>query len=256
MGFEMLVESEILKVLSQILEGPSSALDFEEKERIDEIATQCDVRSWKGAAKCSSTSCNSFVSFEALFRDAQALRACLTQSAEQWIRNNNRRTQGTVSVDAYLKEITLYPQPPQPDIPHYLPPEIEELMREAEEVRLLGEKGARSAIGAYRSVLDKMLEVLADEKEIKTTDEKGKEFSRYQLLKTLSEKNILPDNIREWIGSEGIRKLLTEASHGRKFSPQEAQELSEITHFILTYLFTLPKQVEKVRDRFLQNKPS
>lgn len=198
-----------------------------------------------GAARCTDHSCLRFVSFTARINSYANRDSILLASKS--------RRKGTFSLTKVASDLKIFPEPPKPDIPEFLPENIHRLFSDAEKVRLLGEAGAGAAVGQYRSVLDKTLHALAIEAALPTTDSKGKELPRFPLLERLSEAELLPSSVREWIGSAGIRKILTAASHGEKITVEQAREMADITRFILVYVFTLPSRVKQARDEFLQN---
>lgn len=197
-----------------------------------------------GAARCMNAGCSRFVSFTA--------HVATYQEREDLLLEAKSRRKDVLVVTEFVSNMKIFPEPPKPDVPEFLPDDIRELFSDAEAVRLIGEQGARASVGQYRSVLDKTLPALAQDAEVPTTDDKGKELSRFPLLDRLSKADVLPTSIRNWIGSDGIRKILTAASHGEKITSEQAQELSDITRFILIYVFTLPERVKRARNEFIQ----
>lgn len=142
------------------------------------------------------------------------------------------------------------------DILEYLPADIQRLFDDAEIVRSIGSHGAAASISQYRSILDKTMTALAHDAGIISNDKNGKEMSRYAQIECLSETDLLPKNVRDWIGSNGIRNILNAASHGDRMTVEQASEIAEITRFILIYIFVLPKRVEQARATFLKKECS
>ncbi|TPW35054.1 hypothetical protein [Oecophyllibacter saccharovorans] len=200
-----------------------------------------DRRYFIGSAICLNKNCKMPVGFKGLSRN----------HLNMWKINEKMNAISEHLFDEFVKLISIWPTPEGPNIPEHLPETLKELFEEAEHVRLSGPIAARIAIGAYRSVLDAALLPLAEKNEIKVTEKMRSGNDRYKLISDLADKDILPKPIKEWLGSNGIRTLLTSGSHGTsKFSPEQADEIAQITRLILIYLFELPGRVAAEREKF------
>ena len=76
-----------------------------------------------------------------------------------------------------------------------------------------------------------------------------------QEIDNLAEKGILPPIIKEW--SNNIREIGNDSAHPRPdqppTNPQDARDIVRFLDFLLDYLYNLPHQIEKYRERREEN---
>lgn len=141
-----------------------------------------------------------------------------------------------VDVTRYCDQIQTSPKRPSPNALQYLDADIEETYTEAEENRI--DKRIRSAATGYRTVLELAMNKIAP-------DIKGNLFER---LGKLQDANKLPAEMTDW--AHNIRIFGNEAVHeGAKASPEDVEDLANITKIILIYLFEMPERVRLMRER-------
>jgi hypothetical protein len=133
--------------------------------------------------------------------------------------------------------------PPAPEIPEYLPPDIERIYLQGE--RNFPVNGNEEAAGAmYRKALDIGLKKIDPH----LTGTLGNK------IRVLATTGKLTPDIVEW--SEHVRDLGNEAVHEETPpSRKELEDLRGVTEMVLRYLFTLPNMIKKHRGEKLQWEP-
>jgi hypothetical protein len=128
-----------------------------------------------------------------------------------------------------------WPDIPKPNLPEFLPPEVERIYLQAE--RNFAVAGNEDAAGTmYRKALDIGLKAISPS----LTGMLGPK------IKKLTENGVLTNDIAAW--SDQVRELGNEAAHD---APQPTREditdLRNFAEMVLRYLFTLPNMVRKRR---------
>jgi len=146
---------------------------------------------------------------------------------------------------------TLYefgPKPPHPDIPPHVPEPAQTFFLQAVDLAANLETLDAAAIMTRRT-----LEAAIDAKGVAAPTLKKR-------IDELVEKNLVPADIAEL--ADHIRLIGNEAAHGDQAlagNPQaqeNVQELLDFTRIVLMYLFTLPRMIEKARERTQRNRSS
>ena len=81
--------------------------------------------------------------------------------------------------------------------------------------------------------------------------QKNKFKNLKQEIDDLANKGILPPIIKDW--SNNIRELGNDSAHPKPdqppTNPQDARDIVKFLDFLLDYLYNLPHQIEKYRER-------
>lgn len=123
----------------------------------------------------------------------------------------------------------IYPKPQPTDIPAGLPARVEVAFREGCDIL---SKSPNAACGQFRRALELGLKDLAPEVEAWKLEKR---------IDKLASENKLTPAIRDW--SHRLRLDGNAAVHEEEATKEFATEMGELTRFVLTYLYTLPKQV-------------
>ncbi len=140
------------------------------------------------------------------------------------------------------------PKKPPPDIPPHVPEPAQTFFLQAVDLAANLETLDAAAIMTRRT-----LEAAIDAKGVAAPTLKKR-------IDELVEKNLVPADIAEL--ADHIRLIGNEAAHGDQAlagNPQaqeNVQELLDFTRIVLMYLFTLPRMIEKARERTQRNRPS
>jgi hypothetical protein len=128
--------------------------------------------------------------------------------------------------------VSIWPEPPEPQIADHVPAEVARVMLQAE--RNFPTAGNEEAAGTmYRKALDVGLKIVAP-------DAKGTLAAR---IDALVQKNLLTPSLGAW--SHQIRLLGNDTAHEIEAPMRdELTALRDFTDLVLRYLFTLPKMVE------------
>lgn len=134
---------------------------------------------------------------------------------------------GDLAVTRAFDVLEIYPKIPSPDVPRFLPPNIEKFYRQALDNE--NRKNWDSCGAMCRKVLD----VATKEKGADQNDGMKKRLS------FLQQNGILSPALVEW--ADAIWKDGNDASHDSDpFSPEEAQQIRSFTELFLMYVYTLP----------------
>lgn len=141
-------------------------------------------------------------------------------------------------IDKYFTVSRVFPDPPKPNIPDYLPKDVCEIFTTAEYSRLSKET-LGSAAPMYRKTLEAAVISLDPSFKEKET------FS--QRLDKLCSMNTLSEDIKKWISE--IRLFGNEAVHNPSYKPavEEVEEAANCTRMSLVYLFELPTKIAAMR---------
>jgi hypothetical protein len=132
-----------------------------------------------------------------------------------------------------------WPEPPKPNIPDYLPPDVIRVYLQAE--RNFPINGNEEAAGTmYGKALD--IGLLKIDSSLKGM--------LGQKIRKLAEDGKLTPDIAEWSGE--IRDIRNDATHEEApITREELEALRSFTEMVLRYLFTLPNMVRKRRGEKL-----
>ncbi|WP_443092481.1 DUF4145 domain-containing protein [Basfia succiniciproducens] len=134
-----------------------------------------------------------------------------------------------------LREFVFYPQPAKPEIPEYLPRDLEDAFIEAEELYCLVEenKFIKQAGNSYRAIIELALSKL---------DNNPQDKNLKQRINQLTEQGKLSPSMKDF--AHRIRTLGNGASHALlEFSKQDLDEIRLFTRLFLIYSFTLPAMI-------------
>ena len=151
-----------------------------------------------------------------------------------------------VSISKLIVIEQLWPEAPKPNVPDYLPADVESMMLEAEEVRL--GKNFRSARATYRTVLDIATKELCPTR-------RGKRLRLIDRIDRLAKEHRITPALAEW--AHAVRAITNESAHTAELvSREEAAEVAEITRMMLVYLFELPERVRLASKKRTANGPA
>ncbi|MGQ0285820.1 DUF4145 domain-containing protein [Pasteurellaceae bacterium 22721_9_1] len=135
------------------------------------------------------------------------------------------------------QNFVFYPLPPKPDIPEYLPSDLEEAFLEAEDLFCLveGNKFLKQAGSSYRAVIELALSKL---------DNNPTDRNLNQRINQLADRGKLSPSMKDF--AHRIRTLGNGASHALlEFSKQDLDDIRLFTRLFLIYAFTLPAMIPK-----------
>lgn len=133
------------------------------------------------------------------------------------------------------QKFVFYPLPTKPEIPEYLPADLENAFSEAEDLFCLVEenKFLKQAGSSYRAVIELALSKLDDNPADKNLN---------QRINQLADKGKLSPSMKEF--AHRIRTLGNGASHALlEFSKQDLDDIRLFTRLFLIYSFTLPAMI-------------
>ncbi|OOF85094.1 DUF4145 domain-containing protein [Rodentibacter ratti] len=139
------------------------------------------------------------------------------------------------------QKFVFYPLPSKPEIPEYLPPDLENAFSEAEDLFCLVEenKFLKQAGSSYRAVIELALSKLDDNPADKNLN---------QRINQLADKGKLSPSMKDF--AHRIRTLGNGASHALlEFSKQDLDDIRLFTRLFLTYSFTLPAMIPAVEKQ-------
>lgn len=150
---------------------------------------------------------------------------------------NLTQQNGNLFTNPLLNIQNVWPKPNTIDAPQNLPDKILRAYIEAATARR--SKLWNSCCGAYRRCMELALKEFAPDVEAWKLEKR--------IDKLAAEHKITPD-LKNW--AHELRLDGNEAIHGEEDATQEiADQMHHLTYFLLTYLYTLPKQVEAARTR-------
>lgn len=130
------------------------------------------------------------------------------------------------------------PAPEKPNIPLFLPVNVEKAFIEGERSKIAGNVCAAGM--TYR----RSLELATKEKARNIPEASGVQLARR--IKILEEHRLLTPDIRDW--ADHIRLLGNEAAHEEdEPTPQEITNLGNLTRMMLVYLYELPEQILRMK---------
>lgn len=133
--------------------------------------------------------------------------------------------------------LDVWPQPSVIDAPAHLPDKVLRAYMDAANARRV--ELWNPACGAYRRCMELALKAFAPDVEAWKIEKR--------IDKLAAEHRITPD-LKTW--AHELRLDGNEAVHGDEDATQEiTDQMHHLTYFLLTYLYTLPKQVEAARTR-------
>lgn len=136
-----------------------------------------------------------------------------------------------------LKVHGIWPPQPVVDAPQHLPEKVLRSYMDAANARKA--RLWNPACGAYRRCMELALKAFAPDVEAWKIEKR--------IDKLAAEHRITPD-LKAW--AHELRLDGNEAVHGDEDATQEiTDQMHHLTYFLLTYLYTLPKQVETARER-------
>lgn len=131
----------------------------------------------------------------------------------------------------------IWPQPPAIDAPLHLPDKVLRAFMDAANARRV--QLWNPACGAYRRCMELALKAFAPDVDAWKIEKR--------IDKLAAEHRITPD-LKAW--AHELRLDGNEAVHGDEDATQEiTDQMHHLTYFLLTYLYTLPQQVEEARAR-------
>lgn len=133
------------------------------------------------------------------------------------------------------QEFVFHPLSPKPEIPEYLPADLENAFSEAEDLFCLVEenKFVKQAGNSYRAVIELALSKLDDNPADKNLN---------QRINQLADKGKLSPSMKDF--AHRIRTLGNGASHALlEFSKQDLDDIRLFTRLFLIYSFTLPAMI-------------
>lgn len=131
----------------------------------------------------------------------------------------------------------VWPEPPKPSCPEYVPAEVERAFLEAEDCRL--RKNWGSAAMSYRRALERAVNAIHPE---------GGTNSLAKTLKELEREQRITPDIASW--ADEIRIIGNGVAHDAK-DPGEAEveDQANFTRMALVYLFEMPERVRLLRGK-------
>ncbi|MCI1437077.1 MAG: DUF4145 domain-containing protein [Acetobacter indonesiensis] len=130
------------------------------------------------------------------------------------------------------------PAPEKPNIPLFLPVNVEKAFIEGERSKIAGNVCAAGM--TYR----RALELATKDKARNIPEANGVQLARR--IKILEEKRFLTPDIRDW--ADHIRILGNESAHEEgEPTPQEIVDLGNLTRMTLVYLYELPGQILQMK---------
>jgi hypothetical protein len=144
---------------------------------------------------------------------------------------------GNVMVSERHSVRNIWPEPEQVDVPAAVPERVARNFIEAAESRKARHWNA--ACASYRRCMEIALKQFAPDVDAWKLEKR--------IDKLAAENRITPD-IQKW--AHELRLDGNEALHGDEDATEEmVDQMHHLTYFLLTYLYTLPNQIEEVRAR-------
>lgn len=132
---------------------------------------------------------------------------------------------------------SIWPQPESVDVPSAVPGKVARNFIEAAESRRAAHWNA--ACGSYRRCMEIALKQFAPDVEAWKLEKR---------IDKLAAENRITPAIQQW--AHELRLDGNEALHGDEDATEEmVDQMHHLTYFLLTYLYTLPNQIEEVRAR-------
>lgn len=129
-----------------------------------------------------------------------------------------------------------FPAPKRPDIPKHLPEPVWRALLGAEKARNI--EPYETAAGMYGKALEAAFQILAQ----------AEGRTLYARIESMGKNGRLPQSLVEHL--HDLRYVRNWAAHDLDpFTMQEMEEFGQATKLVLTYLFTLPRQLEILRGR-------
>lgn len=146
-------------------------------------------------------------------------------------------TVGSVLISPDLKIHGIWPAQPVVDAPQNLPEKVLRAYMDAANARRASLWNP--ACGAYRRCMELALKEFAPDVEAWKIEKR---------IDKLAAANRITPDVQAW--AHELRLDGNEAVHGDEDATQElTDQMHHLTYFLLTYLYTLPKQVEEARNR-------
>lgn len=147
------------------------------------------------------------------------------------------QTKGDLQNNSYLKNLGIWPKPLVIDIPQATPERVARSFFEAAQSRRAELWNA--ACASYRRCMELGLKDFAPDVEAWKLEKR---------IDKLAADNRITSDIKDW--AHELRLDGNEALHGDEDATQEiTDQMHHLTYFLLTYLYTLPKQIQQARDR-------
>ncbi|MDR6453925.1 DUF4145 domain-containing protein [Variovorax paradoxus] len=156
------------------------------------------------------------------------------RSSQVW---NAGDTQGNLMKHASLVVLTQWPKADVLEAPADVPEKIARTYVEAAEARR--RRSWNAACGMYRRAMELALKAFAPEVEAWKLEKR---------IDKLANEHRITRDIQQW--AHELRLDGNEALHGDEDATEEmTEQMHHLTHFLLVYLYTLPKQIEDARER-------
>ncbi|MFT8354088.1 MAG: DUF4145 domain-containing protein [Gluconobacter japonicus] len=140
----------------------------------------------------------------------------------------------------------VYPDPNNSPVSDLLPENVRQVMKEAEEA--LNAVSPRIARGCFRTVLDVATQhIIQENPNCLEARSSNRPMNLSTRLDFLTAQNLLNPTLKEW--AHNVRGITNNDVHtAEPATPQEAQEIAEITRMILNYLFVMPERVRLAKE--------
>lgn len=138
--------------------------------------------------------------------------------------------------------VEVWPEPPTPTCPEFVPAEAETIFLEAEDSRL--RKKWNSAAMAYRLALEAALKSISlGDTEKDAAYQKKTLFGKIDFL---ADNNLITGAIKDW--SHAVRDAGNSGAHeAGKVGGPEVEDQANFTRMALVYLFEMPERVRMLR---------
>lgn len=150
--------------------------------------------------------------------------------------------------------IDMSPKPRGPRLIAALPPKAEAAFRDAEDE--LSRKKFRSAVGSYRTALERALRALLPELEMKLSNGGTRRVSLNNKIQAIQKEKLLPQGLVDL--AHRVKAFGNEIHEDDDPDEVQGKLASDCAHLLLVYLFELPAKLEAAKaelDRS-ETKPS
>lgn len=149
--------------------------------------------------------------------------------------------QGSLLELRHMKVQQIWPAPPVIDAPQHLPEKVLRAFLDAAKARRV--QLWNPACGAYRRCMELALKEFAPDVEAWKIEKR---------IDTLASQHRITPDIQTW--AHELRLDGNEAVHGDEDATKElTEQMHHLTYFLLTYLYTLPKQIGDAKARRVES---
>ena len=159
----------------------------------------------------------------------------------------NFQTHNLINFDGDITELGIGPisvsPSNKPNAPRHTPEDVERHFIDG--IKILSVDVSAAAGNCFRTALEKATDHL-----LRKSDEDSKVTagSLHDRIKLLKKKNLITPQLIEW--AEVIRSWGNMGTHGDpEFTIEQAHELKKFTEKFLEYVFTMPEEVKKAREK-------